>query len=213
MKIDPLLLLGTAVLVAGLLLVVYGFIPQQQSNYQFLAAMHVPLNDSSGKFILSPENYFVQQYNGAGSVDKVICSIATGGWQCFGYQFSGSSTVFNSSSITYGLGLCALGAASIFAGRRWRSSSPSKSLARPIRIKIDEGICLANGVCVALAPNVFQFKKQDTPTIFAPMPEIIDPSGADYNTILQAAQMCPTGAIIIEDEATGERIHPPYPKR
>lgn len=211
-KRDPLFLLGVAALIAGAILVVYGVIPQQQANYQFLAAMHVPVTDSSGNFILSPENYFKQQYTGAGSVDHVVCSVATGGWECYGYQFIGTITVFSTSSMIYGAGLLAVGALAIFAGRRWSNAVIEAPTTRPIRIRIDEDICLANGVCVALAPQVFQFKKNDSPTIFAPMPEVMDPLGADNDKILEAARMCPTGAIIIEDEETGERIHPPFPK-
>jgi len=44
------------------------------------------------------------------------------------------------------------------------------------------------------------------------MAYVLDPYGADNDTIIQAAEMCPTGAVIIEDAETGERIHPPPPK-
>lgn len=209
---DPLVLIGIVGVIAGAALFSYGVIPQAQPLYSFLGGMHVPQSDPSGNFILSPENYFRQYYAGSGSVDNVLCSVASGGWECYGYQIIGTQTVYSTTSAYYGLILVAISGVSVYAGKRWKKQAATLSQARRVKITIDEDICLANGVCVALAPSVFQFKKEDAPTIFAPMAEIVDPNGANYDTILQAAQMCPTGAIIIEDEESGERIHPPYPQ-
>ena len=212
LKTDPLFLIGIAFLIGGGALLTYGFIPQQQSVYTFVASMQVPISDSQGNFVLSPETYFRQNYNGQGSLDQVVCTQNPAGYICYGYQFTGVKFVSSDNAKLYGLGMIAVGAFSTVASKRLGPLRPRVSLARPIRVRVDEDICVANGVCIALAPTVFQFKKQDNPTIFAPMAYVVDPNGADYNTILNAAEMCPTGAVIIEDEVTGERIHPPPPK-
>ena len=209
---QPLVVLGIAVLVVGALLLAYGFVPIQQSQYKSLDTILVPLYDSQGTFILNQTQYYDAHYNGTGLVDRVECALQSGSYQCVGFQFTGTKTVFSQDARIYGLGTLALGVFSIVMASRFGPPIPTESLSRKYRIRVDEDICVANGVCIELAPTVFKFKEQTTPTIFAPMAYVLDPLGADNATILQAAQMCPTGAIVIEDEETGERIHPPYPK-
>ncbi|HZW55509.1 MAG TPA: ferredoxin [Nitrososphaerales archaeon] len=210
---EPLVLLGVLVLVVGAVLIVYGLIPQQQPQYKLLPPpMQVPINDNQGNFVVDPETYFRAHFTGSGSVDNVQCAPNSAGWMCYGYEITGTRTVYSMSSQIYGSAMGALGLFSIYADRRFGPLRPKKPLGKSLRIRVDEDICVANGVCIALAPTVFQFKKQKSPTIFAPVAYVVDPLGANNATILQAAEMCPTGAIIIEDEETGERIHPPPPK-
>jgi ferredoxin len=208
---EPLFALAIVLLVIGAALLVYGLIPQQQAQYTFLSQMQVPLYDSHGNYVSSPESYFRANYQGVGSVDQVQCALQSGGWLCYGYQYAGTRPVTSTAAQMYGAGVLALGAFSVFYARRVGPPAPKVSLGRRFTIRVDEDICVANGVCIELAPTVFKFKEQKTPTIFAPMAYVIDPEGADNATILQAAQMCPTGAIVIEDADTGERIHPPFP--
>jgi len=211
-KRDPLVLLGLAVLVAGILLAIYGFVPHQQPNYTLLASGSVPINDTSGNLITNPENYFQARYTGSGSMDLVDCYPSPTGWSCAGYQQIGSIVAYSFSTRYYGLAMILLGFGAIYAGNKFMPIKPKQSFTRPITIRIDEGICVSNSVCVSLLPTVFQLKKQDKPSIFAPVACVIDPSGANNDAIIQAAQMCPTGAITIEDAETGERIHPQLPK-
>lgn len=211
-KRDPLVLLGLAVLAAGILLAIYGFVPHQQPSYTLLASGSVPINDTSGNLITNPENYFQAHYTGSGSMDLVDCYPSSIGWSCAGYQQIGSIVAYSLSSRYYGFAMVLLGFGAIYSGNKLSPIKPKPSYTRPITIRIDEGICVSNSVCVSLVPKVFQLKKQEAPTIFAPVACVIDPSGADNDAIIQAAQMCPTGAIIIEDAETGERIHPPLPK-
>lgn len=208
-KKDPLVLAGVGLLALGIALSIYGLIPLQHPNYRLVTSGSVPI---SGAFSTTPENYFRAHYNGTGALDQVVCYPSNTGWNCYGYQLIGNITVFSYSSRYYGIGMVFLGVISLFAGRKLSPLSQKPSHARPITIRIDEDICLSNGVCTAIAPKVFQFKKQESPTIFAPLPFVVDATGADNDTIIQAAQMCPTGAIIIEDAETGERIHPQFPK-
>ncbi|MDG6906534.1 MAG: ferredoxin [Nitrososphaerota archaeon] len=209
---DPLIILGLAVLFAGIILLIYGFIPHDQPKYLLIATGSVPINDTSGSIIVNPQNYFQAHYSGSGILDRVDCYPSTVGWSCDGYQQVGTGVIYSLSSRYYGLIMVALGVGAIFAGNKLAPFKPRPSYTRPIKVTIDENICVSNSVCVNLVPNVFQLKKQDTPTIFAPVAYVANPQGADNDTIIQAAEMCPTGAIIIEDAETGERIHPKLPK-
>ena len=209
---DPLVLIGLVVLILGIGLTVYGLIPIQVPNYQQIAAGPVPITDSLGNFVIDPVSYYRTHYNGTGSLDQVECSPSVNGWICYGFQFINTITIYNTWARDYGFGAMVLGVLGIYGGNRLAPFKARSKHLRPISIRIDEDICIANGVCVGLAPGVFQLKKQETPSIFAPLAYIVDPYGADNDTIIQAAEMCPTGAIIIEDAETGERIHPPLPK-
>ncbi len=72
-------------------------------------------------------------------------------------------------------------------------------------ILIDPTLCLAFGSCETLAPKVFVV---DQNVQFNPKAVVADELGADIETILDAAQTCPTRAIIITDKVTGEQIYP-----
>ncbi len=207
LKPDPLVLLGFAVVITGIIFLVYGFIPQVQPHYYLVATGSVSINDT-----YTPETYFQSHYNGSDPMNLVQCYPSITGWNCAGYQQIGTIIVYGVSSRYLGLALMFLGIGAVFAGNRLAPFKPKPSHIRPITVRIDDDICVSNSVCVSLAPNVFQLKKQETPTIFAPTAYVVDPSAADNDTIIQAAEMCPTGAIIIEDAETGERIHPPLPK-
>ncbi len=212
-RYDPLLILGVVVLLAGILLTMYGFIPATQPRMQLLSAGPVPLADPQQNYITNPELYFKTNYHGSGSMDYVYCSPeAPYGFYCWGYQDIGTMITYSTASRFYGMGMIILGGVSIFTGYWFEPLKPKGLHLRPITIRVDPSICVANGVCVALAPAVFQLEKQDNPTLIAPLAYIVDPKGADNDAIIQAAQMCPTGAILIEDAETGERIHPPFPK-
>jgi len=72
-------------------------------------------------------------------------------------------------------------------------------------ILIDPTLCLAFGSCETLAPKVFIINQN---VQFNPKAVVADELGADIETILDAAQTCPTRAIIIIDKVTGEQIYP-----
>ncbi len=207
---DPLVPLGLVVLVIGLFMFGYGFVPIQQAIYQPVGYLSVPI----GQALTQDEAamIFQRNYSGTAPVDNTICEPSAVGYDCYGYELVGMGTFYNSSLQYFGAILIAVGAASAYIGNKFEPLKPKQRHSRPIRIRIDEDICIANGVCVNLAPTVFQFKKQDRPSILAPLVYVLDPNGASNDEIIQAAEMCPTGAIIIEDEETGERIHPPFPE-
>ena len=62
-----------------------------------------------------------------------------------------------------------------------------------MRIRIDKALCIAAGSCVEIAPRVFQIGEDRKAYV-------VDPNGADEDTIFEAAESCPTLAITLEDE-------------
>jgi ferredoxin len=72
---------------------------------------------------------------------------------------------------------------------------------RELSITVDHDLCMGNGQCVFLAPEVFRHNENR-------QSQVIDPAGAPEETVLKAAGSCPTGAISIADAHTGESLFP-----
>ena len=72
-------------------------------------------------------------------------------------------------------------------------------------ITIEPSLCLAFGSCEILAPKVFVVEKNKR---INPKARIESETGAKFESILAAAQTCPTKAIKIVDRYTGEQIYP-----
>ena len=70
-----------------------------------------------------------------------------------------------------------------------------------MKITVDRSKCRGHRNCVSVAPNVFDVDEEFKAIV-------IDPKGDSNQDILKAAHVCPTKAIILEDEATGKRIFP-----
>ena len=68
------------------------------------------------------------------------------------------------------------------------------------KIYVDRDLCIGAASCVAIAPEVFELDGENKAIVR-------NPKGADDETILLAAQSCPTKAIIIYDEE-GNQIYP-----
>lgn len=69
-----------------------------------------------------------------------------------------------------------------------------------LQIVVDRNLCIGAAPCVAVAGSVFQLDDEGKAII-------IDPAGADDETIKLAAEACPTRAIILSDE-TGKQVYP-----
>jgi ferredoxin len=69
------------------------------------------------------------------------------------------------------------------------------------KIEIDRDACVGDGLCVDEAPNTFEMDDEDIAVV-------IDPEGDDPDAILEAAQSCPSDAIILYDAETGEKVWP-----
>lgn len=72
-------------------------------------------------------------------------------------------------------------------------------------ISIEPSLCMAFGSCETLAPNVFEVDKNK---MLNPKATVKSETGDDFESILDAAETCPTKAIIIRDRYTGRQIYP-----
>jgi molecular chaperone DnaJ len=72
-------------------------------------------------------------------------------------------------------------------------------------ISIEPSLCMAFGSCETLAPNVFEVDKNK---VLNPKATVKSETGNDFESILDAAETCPTKAIIIRDRYTGRQIYP-----
>lgn len=61
-----------------------------------------------------------------------------------------------------------------------------------MKVKIDEEKCIGCGACVALAPRSFELGEDGKS-------KPVDPPGDDKETIKNAAESCPVGAISIKE--------------
>ncbi len=70
------------------------------------------------------------------------------------------------------------------------------------RISVDYDRCVGSRICVLTAPRVFGLNENL-------QSQVLDPAGAEDETILAAAEGCPMVAISLVDVDTGERVFPP----
>lgn len=70
-----------------------------------------------------------------------------------------------------------------------------------MKITVDRTKCEGYARCVQAAPKVFQLDAKM-------IAEVVDPKGDNDEKILLAARLCPTKAIVAEDEATGKKLFP-----
>lgn len=68
------------------------------------------------------------------------------------------------------------------------------------KIFIDRDLCIGAASCIAVAPDVFELDSENKAVIK-------DKHAADNETLLLAAQSCPTKAIVVYDEE-GNQIYP-----
>ena len=68
------------------------------------------------------------------------------------------------------------------------------------KIVVDRDLCIGAATCVTIAPNTFQMDDENKAYL-------VNLEGDDAETILMAAESCPTKAIFLYDEA-GEQIYP-----
>lgn len=68
------------------------------------------------------------------------------------------------------------------------------------KIVVDRDLCIGAASCVAVAPGVFLLDGENKAVVY-------DAKGADDETIMLAAQSCPTRAIFLYD-AEGNQIFP-----
>jgi len=72
-------------------------------------------------------------------------------------------------------------------------------------VDVDKSLCIGCCSCEIIAPDVFLINKNSKSN---PKSSVINPKGAGINKIMNAAETCPTKAIIVEDIDTKERLFP-----
>ena len=65
--------------------------------------------------------------------------------------------------------------------------------------RVDERACAAHGDCLELAPQAFALSDDDTAVVIGTAP-------ADL--LIRAAEACPSVAISVVDDETGEQLYP-----
>lgn len=68
-------------------------------------------------------------------------------------------------------------------------------------IKVINEKCIGAASCVAIAPGTFKLNEQN-------IAEIISQTGDEPDMQVLAAQSCPTAAIVIVDNETGQQVWP-----
>ncbi len=71
-----------------------------------------------------------------------------------------------------------------------------------MKITVDRTKCEGYGKCVEAVPKVFKLDEKFIATV-------ADARGDGDQKILLAAKICPTKAIILEEEGSGKKIFPP----
>jgi len=69
-----------------------------------------------------------------------------------------------------------------------------------VKIVVDRAKCIGAANCVGMAPGAFQLDKEKKAFV-------VKPDGHDDNALYEAAEACPTEAILLYDDR-GERIFP-----
>jgi len=72
-------------------------------------------------------------------------------------------------------------------------------------VDVDKSSCIGCCSCEMIAPDVFSINRNSRSN---PKSSVINPKGAGINKIMNAAETCPTKAIIVENVDTKERLFP-----
>lgn len=72
---------------------------------------------------------------------------------------------------------------------------------RRLRIEVDYHRCVGSSICVLTAPRTFTLNPNGQSAV-------TDPEGDPLETVLEAAEGCPTMAITVFDADTGEQLFP-----
>lgn len=70
-----------------------------------------------------------------------------------------------------------------------------------VKVKVLREACIGAASCVAIAPGVFELDGENKAVILANASDSME-------NILNAAQVCPTKAIVVTDATTGEQLWP-----
>jgi ferredoxin len=68
-----------------------------------------------------------------------------------------------------------------------------------MQVRIRHGACCGNAECVEIAPAVFALDSKNKVVV-------LDPEAASLELLVEAAEACPCGAIIVEDDDGNELV-------
>lgn len=74
-------------------------------------------------------------------------------------------------------------------------------MAGKLRVTVDHNICVGNAMCPNIAEKVFAINEKR-------QSEVIDSDGEPREVVLEAAEACPVGAIIVIDADTEDQLFP-----
>jgi len=74
-----------------------------------------------------------------------------------------------------------------------------------LSVNVDKSLCIGCCSCETIAPKVFSVDKL---THFNPKSSVYNLHGANEEKIMDAAQTCPTKAILVDDKDTERRLYP-----
>lgn len=69
-----------------------------------------------------------------------------------------------------------------------------------MKVRVDRDVCIGASNCVAVAPSVFELDDSKIATV-------LDPSTVSEDTLWEAAESCPVGAVVLEDDE-GTQLYP-----
>jgi ferredoxin len=70
---------------------------------------------------------------------------------------------------------------------------PTGGARLPMQVRIRHGVCRGHAECVEIAPAVFALDSRHKAIVF-------DPEAGSLEVLLDAADSCPCGAIVVEDD-------------
>ena len=74
-------------------------------------------------------------------------------------------------------------------------------MSEKLRATVNPDLCVGNGMCVIVAPGVFQLNE-------ARKSAVMQQEADGGQPVLEAAGACPVGAISVVDAETGEQLFP-----
>jgi DnaJ-class molecular chaperone len=74
-----------------------------------------------------------------------------------------------------------------------------------LQVDVDQSLCIGCCSCETIAPDVFEINRNAKSN---PKSSVKDSRGAGVNRIMNAAETCPTKAIMVDNVRTGERLYP-----
>jgi ferredoxin len=70
-----------------------------------------------------------------------------------------------------------------------------------MKIAVDRAKCISAANCIGIAKKTFKLDLQKKVVL-------LDPKAHDDGTLFEAAESCPTEAIVLTDEESGEQVFP-----